>query len=194
MDIVKADKMKKEMRVALWWLKHKFKKEYGVTINEILDDLDNCGNIVIGKIWKELKKAADEIKEEYQQDIALEFPAFILWAVYRDTAYVNPFFYILVNLLRQTNEILPVAEKYYKDPKDWYVNRWNNVKANTSEQKRKGEIPDIEGIMSYDETIFVPQYQQEKNTKYAEQKEKIDRFNEEIDKVRKKSVKQENVR
>lgn len=194
MDIAKADKMKKEMRLALWWIKRKFKKDYGVTFDEILEDLDSCGNIVIGKIWKEVKEMADEIKEGYQKDIAIEFPAFILWAVYRDTAYINPFFYVLTKIMREHERLLPIAEKYYKEPKDWYVNRWHSTKAESARLKAEGKIPDIEGAMGYDETIFTPPIQHERNQQYNKYQAEIDRLNTELEKNRKKVVKQEEVR
>ena len=162
MDIVYGDKMKSEIKLVLWYLKRKLKKEYDITLKEIEDDLDNCGNPVISRIWKEIKDAANKINETYQRNIALEFPMIALWIVYKDTAYNTPFMYIIKKIFDKKEELMPFIEKYYKEPDEWYVNRWHDTKEHTKELKKKGELPDIEGAMSLDEEIFVPKYQQKK--------------------------------
>ena len=163
MDIVFADNMKRDIRVVLWYLKRKLKKEHNMTIEMIRDDLDNCGNPVIAMLWKEVKEMASKIKEKYQRDIAIDFPMIALWIVYKDTAYDAPFMYIIKKVLDKKDKLEKYVDKYYKEPEDWYVNRWHDTKEHTAELKKKGKLPpDVEGAMAIDEEIFVPTYQKKK--------------------------------
>jgi len=175
MDIVFTDGMKKELRLFLWILRRKLKKKYKITLDNIIEDMDNCGNPVIGKIWNDIKKMCGQIKEEYQRKIVYEFSAIGLWMIYKDTAYGPLFMYIIVPMLRNANEILPIAEKYYVDIKDLYVNAWSDSKEHTNQGKKDGKIPDIEGIMSVDEQIFVPQYQEKKISMLSKEYEQLEK-------------------
>ena len=180
MDIVFGDDLKKEIRLGLWLFKKRITKYYKTSISKMIDDLDNCGNPVIARIWKEVKYAADEIKEEYQKEMAIEYPAVILWILYRDTAYMPIFMYVMVKILENKDELLPLAMKYYAEPKDWYVNRWNESKKHTAELKKKKVLVDAEAVMSESEKIFTPPIQHDRLPKYYE------KFERELDEERKK--------
>jgi hypothetical protein len=121
-DILPADEMKYELRLGLWYIKRKLKKEYGITMEQIKDDLENSGNPVISILWGEVKNTADKVKEVYQKQMILEFPMVALWIMYKDTAYTNPFMYIMKNLMDKKDKLMPFLEKYYREPKDWHVN------------------------------------------------------------------------
>jgi hypothetical protein len=162
MDILYADDMKKDVRIVLWYLKRKLKKEYGVTMEQIKNDIENSGNPVISLLWKNVKESADKIKETYQKELVTEFPMVALWIVYKDTAYNAPFMYIIKNVLDEKEKLLPFVEKYYKEPEDWYVNRWHDTKEHTKKLKEEGKLPELEGALSIDEEIFVPKYQMHK--------------------------------
>ena len=159
MDIIFGDNMKRELRAMMWLLKRRLKNHYKVTLEQVREDMDNCGNPVIWNIWKEIRDAAEQIEENYQKEIAIEFPMIILWIIYKDTAYNPIFMYILVKLMEQSDLILPKAKKYYVEPKDWYVNRWHDTKQHTKDLKEEGKIPNIDGVLAPDEMIFVPQAQ-----------------------------------
>jgi len=161
MDIVFGDNMKKELRATLWVLKRRLKKHYKVTIDQVKEDMDNCGNPIIGKIWREIKEAAEQIEENYQKEVATEFPMIILWIIYKDTAYSPIFMYVLINLMKEADDILPKAMKYYVEPDEWYVNRWHDTKEHTKELKEEGKLAKVDGLLSNDENIFVPQKQDE---------------------------------
>jgi len=160
LDIRYADEMKLTMRLALWWLKREFKKKYKVTIKDMQTDLETAGNPAIAELYDCIIKESVKIEEKYQKRMAVEFPTVILWAMYKDTAYLPPFMYILAKILRRHETLLPKVERYYQEPEDWYVNVWKNTKDHTKEMKAEGSLPDIEGILSPDENIFVPPKQQ----------------------------------
>jgi len=160
MDILPADNMKNDIRVVMWFLRRKLRKEYGITLKEMEEDLENCGNPVIASMWKDIKQAAGSIEEVYQKKTLTEFPMVALWIFYKDTAYNAPFMYIMKNILEKSDKLLPYANKYYKEPKDWYVNAWHDAKEHTAGLKESGKIPDESAIMAPDEQIFVPKLQQ----------------------------------
>jgi len=180
MDILFGDEMKKELRAVMWFLKRRLKKQYKVTLEKVREDMDNCGNPVIAKIWEEISDAADQIEENYQKEIATEFPMIILWIIYKDTAYSPIFMYVITKLMEQSDELLPKTQRYYVEPKDWYVNRWHDTKEHTKEMKEEGKIMKADGAMSPDERIFVPQYQEEYTKNFGKQ------FDKEIDEYKKR--------
>jgi len=159
MEILKADDMKLDIRMAVWFLKKKLRKDYGMDLKKIEEDLENCGNPVVSLIWKEIKSADAEIKEKYQRSIVYEFPMIALWIVYRDTAYNAPFMYIVKKILDKSDKLLPYVDKYYKEPGEWYVNAWHDSKARTSKMKKDGTLLDESAILSPDEEIFTPAIQ-----------------------------------
>ena len=64
-DIKDRNKLKLELSVLLWFAKRKIKKENGTTLEEMKDDLNNCGNPIISELWREIKDAAEKIEEGY---------------------------------------------------------------------------------------------------------------------------------
>ena len=172
MDINHADKMKLTMRAMLWYMKKKLRKDYGVTIDQMEQDLNNCGNPVIFEMWHDVKNLADEIKEKYHKNVIMEFPIAILWIIYRDTAYSPMFMYLLKGFFDKKDLLYPAVLKYYKEPEDMYINVWNDAKQHTKELKAKGELADIGGRQAMDEEIFTPQYQHIKHAPLIKNYEK----------------------
>ena len=168
MEISYGDKMKFDMKVALIWIKRRMKKIHKVTIDDMREDLENCGNPFIARLWNETKELSDGIKENYQRNVLIEFPIVILWTIYKDTAYIGPFAWVMTHILRDSEELLPLIEKYYVDIPDMYLNRWHDTKKHTQEQKDDGVIPNIDGILSSDEKIFVPPEQHKVTKKIIE--------------------------
>jgi len=159
MEILRADAMKLDIRMVLWYLKKKLRKEYDVDFKQMEEDLENCGNPVVALIWKEIKEAGSQIKEEHQRITAYEFPMVALWIVYRDTAYNAPFMYIIKKILDKSEKLTPYVDRYYKEPKDWYVNVWHDAKAKTAKLKKEGKILNESAILSPEEEIFTPAIQ-----------------------------------
>lgn len=157
MQITKVDKEKRLLQLAMWWFKKKYKGR-GNT-EEIEEDIKHCGNPIIRIIHEEMLRGLDsiDVDAKHQRDVPKDVGEFLLWILYRDTAYRQPAFYILKNILDRKEEIMKYMDKYYDEPESWYANRWRESKRATKEQVEKGEIP--EGYMSESETYFTPEIQ-----------------------------------
>jgi len=169
-----VDGDKKLIRIAAWWLRKQYAK--GKTKDAIHEDMEACGNPVIRKLWK-LMDVGGELKEEYQQDIMLDLGELLAWIIANDTAYRDPFFYIIKKMLDMKDEIYDDVLKYYKEPEDWYCNVWHDAKERTKELKVKGDLPDVDHMMSNPETYFVTRIQEKKLREMEAQakKEKVRR-------------------
>jgi len=151
---MKGDKDKHYIRVATWWLRHKYK---AANKDSIHYDMENCGNIVIKKIYDKIIKDSNKNMTGYHKATITELTELFLWIIERDTAYRDPFFYFLKEILDDKDTLYPLVLKYVKNPKDWYVNRWNRSKESSKKLKDEGRI--LEGGMAMDETYFVPSVQ-----------------------------------
>lgn len=169
MDILKANDMKQEVRVVLWYLKRKLRKEYGVTLEEMENDLNTCGNPVVALLWKTVKETSSNIKENHQKSMINDFIMVALWIAYKDTAYNTPFMYMIKKVLDGKDKLSPYVDKYYKEPDSWYVNIWHDTKEHTKKMKEDGVLLNAEAVMSPDEEIFVPRIQDEKWKKLDEE-------------------------
>lgn len=154
-DIVVGDPPKHDIRLAAWWLRRKYAK--GKSKDEIHDDMMNCGNPVIASIMQDIRKYAGEIKQDYHKSVITDFVELLLWIIYRDTAYRDPFFYILKHMLDKKDELMPMIMEYYKEPDKFYVNAWTDSLDHTDKLKKEGKL--TYGDLSEDENMFVPQVQ-----------------------------------
>lgn len=171
MNITPADKEKKLIRLALWWFKRKYKK--GEHSKSIKDDMEHCGNPVIRKVRKLIKEECiDNISEyeKHQREAIEEVGTFLLWILYKDTAYRQPAMWLLEKLYEKEDEIRPHIKKYLTKPENWYVNEWSKSKQITKEKRENGELAD--GHFSDAETYFVPELQQERFKKINKEIEK----------------------
>jgi len=149
-----GDKHKKIIKIAVGW----FRKKTGAEIEVVHKDLKCCGNPVFGAIDKLINHAADSIDEKWQRRVVREFGELFLWILYKDTAYRDPAFWILYQLLEHADEIKEDLKEYVKEPQDWYVNAWSESKRHTAELIEKGRIPGY--AKALDESIFTPQEQE----------------------------------
>jgi len=159
-----GDKHKKLVKIADGWLR----KKMGASVTVVHEDLKNCGNPVFSRIAFWLNKAADEINRPYQQRMVRNYGELFLWIMYKDTAYRDPGFWVLYQLLKNADVILKEIEPYVKDPEDWYVNAWNESLKNSKELHDKGKIP--KNQKSFDESIFTPPEQMKRLKKYSKKK------------------------
>lgn len=157
-DIGFADTKKRIFRLALGWARKKYCE--GKKADAIRDDIRNCGNPVIREFHKLILEVSDNIEENYQNALIRDISEFGLWILYKDTAYRDPFFWVLKRILEKKDEIMPLIDKYYKEPKNWYINTWTATKKNTAKLRKQGKLPDTQ--LAPDEDIFVPQYQYKK--------------------------------
>jgi len=159
-----GDKHKKLIKIADGWLR----KKMGASTTVVHQDLMNCGNPVFSRIAFWLNKAADEVKEKYQQRMIRDYGELLLWILYKDTAYRDPSLWTLYQLLKNADVILKEIEPYVKEPEDWYVNAWHESKNNTKRKQEEGKLPKC--TKSLDESIFTPPEQINRLKKYNKRK------------------------
>lgn len=152
LDIVPADKEKWYLRIAMNW----FIKKYsgGKNSKDIHEEMQDCGNPVIRYFSRLKNKIVNDISERHHTKMIEQFTEFLLWIMYKDTAYRQIFFYALKHMMDNKETLMPIIESYYREPQDWYVNRWSESKKITKKKREKGEIGEWE--LSEAEKYFVP--------------------------------------
>lgn len=173
MKITKTDYEKRLLQIAIkWFIKHYTKGEKNV---DIKDDIEHCGNPVIRKVYKqvitEMLKNIDE-SAGHQIHRIDEVVTFLLWILYKDTAYRQPAMWAFRKLLEMKDELMPYLEDI-DEPCDWYVNRWVESKKMTSEGIERGDVP--ESGMSVAESFFVPELQQVRFDELEKMRKKMER-------------------
>jgi len=156
-DINQGKKPKYLLRMGVWYFKKKYNES---SKTDIKTDMENCGNPIIRKIYNIIKKDSEKIETIYHKNIIDDFSELGLWVMYKDTAYRQFFFYTLKHILENKDEFMKLLEEYYVEPEEWYMNRWKKAVYNTLGKKENGTITNTD--MSYDEKIFVPEYQHQK--------------------------------
>ncbi|MFW6174053.1 MAG: hypothetical protein ACOC5T_09940 [Elusimicrobiota bacterium] len=155
-----GEKHKKMIKIASSWMK----KKMGTSKEEIIIDLETCGNPVFYRLWKLIEKASENVKEKYQRNMMKDFGSLALWILYKDTGYRDQVFWMLWKFLSFAEEIKKELEPYVKEPGDWYVNAWHESKKNTKQAREKGEISEYK--KSLDESIFTPPEQARRLNRY----------------------------
>lgn len=164
MDILGADDMKWTMRIiahyAMKKLESEMKKQYNVQvpkdksfIDYVHDDLGVCTNPGIRKIYKQLLLAGQHMPTQHHSSMIVDLGSFLLWVVYKDTAYRDPLFWIINNIMEDP-EFKDNIKDYVTQPMDWYCPRWIQSKESTEKLRNEGIIPEYD--MSPDEKRFVP--------------------------------------
>jgi len=159
-----GDKHKKLIKIADGWLR----KKMGASVTVVHKDLQNCGNPVFSRIAEYLNYAANQVKEDYQKRMMLDYGELFLWILYKDTAYRDPALWVLYQLLKNSDVLIKEIEPYVKEPDDWYVNAWHDSKKHSKEQQAEGKIPKT--VKSFDESIFTPPEQSKRLQKYNKKK------------------------
>jgi len=169
-DINHGDKAKFTIRLMMWY----FHKKYDSNKNKNISfDIENCGNPVIRLLRKKIRNTTKHIQTEYHNTVSNDMVDLMLWILYKDTAYRQPFFYALKDILDSKDELMPMLEKYIVEPDDWYMNRWKKAKELTYEQRKDKKIPSLG--MSVEEKFFVPDLQHENYDRlFASRKKELD--------------------
>lgn len=179
LDIPGADGMKLKYKLFMhFMMKEAFRKakELGMITNSdkkiidiMHDDLKNCTNYPIRRLYYKMLESAKSMGEDYQSCVISELGVPILWILYRDTAYRDPFFWML-NEMIQDPDFSKNLQQYVKPPELWYCPNWSQSKKNTDKLKVKGEITSFE--MSPEEKLFVPKFQEDVQDKILKNHEK----------------------
>jgi len=156
-DITHGDKPKLLVRMLLWY----FKKHYNINHKvNIQFDIENCGNPVIRNIREKVHEGTSHMNNAYHRDSVNEVVDFLLWIIYKDTAYRQPFFYIFNNILDDVDVLKPMVKRYCDEPDGWYINAWIKSMQNTKDKQKNKKLRSID--KSYDEQLFVPELQHKK--------------------------------
>ena len=101
--------------------------------------LADCSNDAVSFIHSVVSSTLDAELDYKEHNRLMPMFEFLLYILYLDTAYRDPFFWILNEISR--DELKDVIAEHVSIPHDWYVNVWVRSKALTAEQKKKGLIP-----------------------------------------------------
>jgi hypothetical protein len=167
MDIIDVDDMKWTMRIIAKFAQRKlaaeFQKKYSITLEKgqtfidyIHNDLKMSTNPGVRKFYKLILEAGHAMPTDYHSSTICDLGAFALWTMYKDTAYRDPFFWIL-DQLQKDPEFEKDIKEFVKDPSDWYCPQWIRSKNDTERMRKANEISALE--MSSAEARFVPELQ-----------------------------------
>lgn len=93
----------------------------------------------------------------WQKNMTLGYGQSILWCVVKDTAYRDPFFWALNELLKHPEEIREMIKPYVKPPEQWIAHLWQDSKDKSTDLKKNKEIPN--DSKCFEETLFTPEIQ-----------------------------------
>jgi len=159
-DILSADAAKLKFRIMRNMLSKKG------DVKRAHEDMRNCTNYVFRKIYMTLMQTAGNIKMSHQRAIVADLGAWLLWTIYKDTAYNPITLYIVKQLLKDDVLIQRIKNDGVDDIDDLYVNRWANTLENTAKMHKDDKISRFD--LSESEQIFVPNVQHAKHKKLSE--------------------------
>lgn len=117
----------------------KILKQRMYTLNTAHELLSNCSNEAISFIHLVSSEAMKQELTEIEYNRISKMFEFLLYVVYLDTGYRDPFFWILDKFVREDMRI--IIARHVVDPVDWYVNVWVRSKQLTRKQQDSGVIP-----------------------------------------------------
>lgn len=121
---------------------HKLLKQSQYSVDEVHGVLDNSANGAIRFMHTEIKEALADTLDEKECDKIMPLLNILLYVVYQDTAYRDPFFWILNKIARP--EIRAAIKPYVKPPKQWYANIWVSSRKVTADYRKSGKLPPYE--------------------------------------------------
>jgi len=160
-DIVTADSAKLRFRIMHRMLggAGEFKKAH--------KDMVDCTNPVFRKLYYELMRTAKQIKRTHQRAIVADFGAWLLWIVYKDTAYNPISLYVLKKIFKDKEWVDSLNKQGVDTTDDLYVNRWFNTLVTTSDLQGEDRLNKY--ALSQSEDIFVPNKQAYKHAQMHEE-------------------------
>lgn len=136
--------------------------------SHIEKSLEYTPNPAIKNINKGFLAGVNQIKPKYQRQTAKAYTQLAIWIVTKDTAYRDLFFWVIYQILKRADKLLPLIEPYVKEPKDWYMNTWVESKDKTKKLKKEGKIPDY--AKSKEEQIYTPALQKKRLAELTKRK------------------------
>jgi len=165
-DIVHGERLKKVFRMLLI-LGYKYLKK---DMKMISHDLQYNQNPVVRNLNALMILSANELhqSDNWQKNMVLGYGQGGLWAVIKDTAYREYFFWTLDKLLEHAEELREMLKPYVKPPEEWTPNLWQKSIDKTNRLKREKKIP--MNSKSLEESIYTPQIQEKRHKKYMKKK------------------------
>lgn len=153
-----ASKQKKIIRIIMWLLQ----KKLGKTVDDMANDLEHCGNPIFQELYLVLMETVNNNESKFQRKTSYQVGVTMLWILYRDSAYKDPTYWSLAQLLLKAPELLTILSNkgYLKPPAKWSCNVWDRSRKRTKMLQDRGDIP--KNAKSIDEDIFVPSIQKRK--------------------------------
>ena len=139
LDIIFSDSQKKLITFAINFLRKKLGKV--ASREAIEEEMKNCSNDAIRLISSIITKNADYIEPERQKYIMKDYSNLFLWFLLHDTAYRNPGFATLDEILKHGPEIRKMIKPFVLPHEKWYCNVWWKRRDMTFKKRDKGEIP-----------------------------------------------------
>lgn len=163
-DIMHGEQSKKVLRMVL----KTGMKFMGLSPKIIESDLMSTQNPVIKNLNTLVLATSNAIKSKWQSDVVKTFGQAFLWIAYKDTAYREPFFWMLQQLLDVADDFSKINKPYVAPPDEWQPNLWIASREKSKNMKDKGEIPIDAKCM--EETMFTPSIQRERLKKILNKK------------------------
>jgi len=160
-DIKEADSVKLRFRIMHRLLggSKEFKNAHA--------DMRDCTNPVFRKTYMELIKTCSKIRQKHQRHIVADFGTWLLWVLYKDTAYNPISLYILKQLINDELWVDEINKQAVDTTDDLYANRWANTLDTTKQMRDEGKLSKYE--LSSSEQIYVPGKQDFKHAKMNEE-------------------------
>lgn len=156
-DILFGETAKKVINAATKLMLWKLKGD----IEVMGDDMKHCQNPVFKALYQTTLAASSYIKPNHQRHAVERLGAKLgVWLLYKDTAYRDVVVWIMYQLLKRADILLPMIEKYYKEPEHWYPNVWFDSIQNSKKGQKDGTLPAYG--KSPVEKIFTPSIQNKK--------------------------------
>lgn len=153
MDITGGDYIKKIIRLGGEVILSKL----GLSLDAVESDVKSCRNPIIKELQALLLLAAYHTKMKRHAGMLRKYGQIALWASYKDTAYRDQMMWMIYQMLKNADKLLPLVEPFVKKPEDWYDNLVYDGQKRTAEKREKGEIPEFG--YSEAEKVFVPSIQ-----------------------------------
>jgi len=127
------------------------------------ENLAFSANPIIKALNTILRACANQIKPTWQRDCTKLYGQALLWIIQKDTAYRDQVFWMLYQMLKRADKLLPLVEPYVKPPEEWYPNKHLDSVRETHRLKKEGKISD--DSKSFVESIFTPVIQDKRHSK-----------------------------
>lgn len=157
-DIIHGEHLKKVFRMLLK-TGYKFLKKDMTMVGA---DLQYNQNPVIKNLNSLVVITANNLhqRDNWQRNMVLGYGQALLWAVSKDTAYRDSFFWALDKLLEHPEKLRKMLKPYVKPPEEWTPNLWEKSKQKSDKLRKEGEIS--KDSSSFEESIFTPKTQRER--------------------------------